>query len=914
MADTEPIPLVTVLRAEYTALRPDVTFDGKDEAELNRQALTQEKPFSALCISGGGIRSATFALGAIQGLAEHGILEQFDYLSTVSGGGYIGSWLTAWVQHVKGISNVVPKLRSDAPRPAKNAPDPIQHLREYNNYLTPRLGALSPDTWTLVATILRNIFLNWLVLIPVLLFALMLPRILLSIDVMGELNRSLHGVADAASPVVQYGLPIAAALLFGISMINILRYLPGVGGKDHTAGDFVRYALTPLVAAVFTFIAFDSLYFLDDTPTQTDLFDVLLWCVVPSFSAWLLYLIFCRKSFRERLKLFLPLSIAVLMLGVGTGLAAWYLTNYLLVPLSWAAYVTIALPLLLSGFGLAGAVFVGLSSHVLEDEDREWMSRGAAYVMLVCALWTGSCALVLLFPGWAYRFMGLHPWGKGILPAAGGISAWVSALIGNKGEDKKSGQENAPKPNPMIGFATKLAPPLFLMVLAVGLSTLTNFLLAATGTLPKDPWDNDYLLEHTFWWENVAWAAGFLALGWLMARYININKFSLLGMYRDRLIRAYPGASNWPRKANKFIGFCKSDNLQMHNIDTAYKPFHVLNLTLNLVGGDRLAWQQRKAEPQTVSPLHCGTARLGYRHSARYGGPDGISLGTAMAISGAAANPNMGYSSSPVLGFIMTLFNLRLGAWLGNPGNAGNDTWTHAGPHSAVKSLVREAFGLTNDDSSYVNLSDGGHFENLGIYEMVRRRCRSIVVLDGGCDPDFGYEDLGNALRKIRIDMQIPIMFHQDIGQPPRMRRCATATVYYSAVDGPGTDGQLIYIKPMVRGDEPPDVLSYHTAHPTFPHQSTADQWFDESQTESYRVLGLHTVDEILDGWNVTSGVQGLNRFVEGGYLAESTRAEGVSASALLPLAANANIQALGSAAGSTAPQSSHRSAPKAFA
>jgi Patatin-like phospholipase len=874
MADTQPIPLANALKAEYRALRPDVNFDGEDEDELYKEAHGQEKPFSALCISGGGIRSATFALGAIQGLAESGILEQFDYLSTVSGGGYIGGWLTAWVQHAGGIDKVVPKLRRDAPKPAPDAPDPIQHLREYNNYLTPKLGALSPDTWTLTATILRNILLNWLVLIPVLLFALMIPRLILSIDVMGELNRDLRGVDYADSPIVDYDLPIAAALLFGLSMINILRYLPGVGGKDHTAGDFVRYALTPLVLAVLTFIAYDSLYFLDDNPTKTDVLDVILWCVIPSFSAWLLYLIFCGKPMGERGKLFLPLSIAVLLLGTGTALAAWYLTNYLLRPLTWAAYVTIALPLLLTGFGLAGALFVGLSSHVLEDEDREWLSRGAAYVMLVCALWTGACAVVLLIPGWAYGFMGQHPWGKGILPAAGGITAWLSALVSKKGDDPKSGQ--APKParkrNTMLTLAGKAVPPLFLMLLAIGLSALTNFLMAASGSLPKDPWDNDYLLEHTLWWENVAWAAGFFAFGWLMARYININKFSLLGMYRDRLIRAYLGASNWPRNANKFIGFCKSDNLYMHKIRTEFKPFHVVNLTLNLVGGDRLAWQQRRAEPQTVSPLHCGTARLGYRESASYGGKDGISLGTAVAISGAAANPNMGYSSSPVIGFILTLFNLRLGAWLGNPGDAGNRTWTHEGPRSAVNSLVREAFGLTNDNSPYVNLSDGGHFENLAIYEMVRRRCHSIVVLDGGCDPDFGYEDLGNALRKIRIDMKIPIEFHQDVCPPSggTMRRCATATIRYSAVDGEGTDGQLIYIKPMVLGDEPPDVLSYRTAHPTFPHESTADQWFDESQTESYRTLGQHTVDQILKGWDGKSNVWGLNPFVEGGYLAES--------------------------------------------
>src|SRR5947209_10141598 len=105
----------------------------------------------ALCISGGGIRSATFALGAIQALAERGLLPQFDYLSTVSGGGYIGGWLSAWSTR-QGLENVVPKLRGDAPRPQPGEPDPIQHLRDYNNYLSPKLGGFSEDTWTLVAT------------------------------------------------------------------------------------------------------------------------------------------------------------------------------------------------------------------------------------------------------------------------------------------------------------------------------------------------------------------------------------------------------------------------------------------------------------------------------------------------------------------------------------------------------------------------------------------------------------------------------------------------------------------------------------------------------------------------------------------------------------------------------------------
>src|SRR5262249_28272278 len=158
---------------------------------------------------------------------------------------------------------------------------------------------------------------------------------------------------------------------------------------------------------------------------------------------------------------------------------------------------------------------------------------------------------------------------------------------------------------------------------------------------------------------------------------------------------------------------------------------------------------QRKAESFTVSALHAGSACKAYRRSNRYGGNDGLSLGTALAISGAAASPNMGYHSSPGITFLLALFNVRLGWWLGNPGIEGQETFRHAGPRFALVPLVEETFGLTTDERRYVYLSDGGHFENLGLYEMVRRRCRYIVAVDAGCDPDYTFEDLGNAVRKI---------------------------------------------------------------------------------------------------------------------------------------------------------------------
>ena len=199
----------------------------------------------------------------------------------------------------------------------------------------------------------------------------------------------------------------------------------------------------------------------------------------------------------------------------------------------------------------------------------------------------------------------------------------------------------------------------------------------------------------------------------------------------------------------------------------------MLNISLNVVEAKRLAWQERKAEPFTVSPWHCGSALKGFRPSSEYAGKDtgGITLGTAMAISGAAVSPNMGYYSSPSISLLLAFFNVRLGWWLGNPGSQGNDSYATQGPDFAIKPLLQEAFGLTTDDKRYVYLSDGGHFEDLGLYEMVRRRCRFIVVVDAGEDAHLAFDDLGNAIRKIYIDLGIRIDFTglQDLrNRPPR--------------------------------------------------------------------------------------------------------------------------------------------------
>jgi len=305
------------------------------------------------------------------------------------------------------------------------------------------------------------------------------------------------------------------------------------------------------------------------------------------------------------------------------------------------------------------------------------------------------------------------------------------------------------------------------------------------------------------------------------------------------------------------------------------------------VSGTRLAWQERKAQAFVFTPIACGSAELAqdpvtgqcdgrYICAQVYAGnePDlglpgqGVSLATAIAISGAAASPSMGYHSSPTTAFLMTLFNVRLGAWLPNPGgkDLSRDVVQSSGPRNALAPLVSELLGLTNAEGSSVYLSDGGHFENLGLYEMIRRRCRYIFVSDAGSDPDTKFEDLGNAIRKVRIDLGVSI----DI-QTAAIVSCGTwdgkstffalGKIKYPTIDGypEAAEGDLLYIKPSCVGEIPTDVRAYALKNKLFPHESTGDQWFSESQFESYRSLGEYLAYQL--GGKKYGSTQGLAAF-----------------------------------------------------
>jgi len=867
-------------------------------AQLN--VALNELDGSALCLSGGGIRSAMFSLGVVQALASHprsptgnpvasaeaSLLARFNYLSTVSGGGYIGSFISAWLlrEHRRlgnGWPAVWSKLKGRV-SPEEESKE-ISWLRTYSNYLTPRLGLASADLWAAVAIFVRNLVLNWLVIVPPL-CAVLLALKLFALWV-GQL--SIAGTKEDF-----YILGACGVLTLSLALIYTNWSRPTHARCRAGQGLFIALDLGPAVASALLFCLTLA------TTYGSGLADGLFHNGTPSWSGVLMFsaagfFLFAvcwlaswpRLTATEFMVDWLAWSISGLIYGVLMALGICLYFGLVARGLWFEQPKEILLlvcgpPWAFLSQLLGEMVFVGLSSYQAgSDSDREWLGRSAGWYIAVALSWLTVMFLVFLGSALADQLYGqITTW------VAGGGAAVVTAFLG-KSSSTGAGQPTATKSWVSKDLILGIAAVVVAISLIVGLSGLLDQLVLTRPLLES--------VRAMRRGESADFSSSVvpiclalfasLAVGLLASKFVNINRFSLHALYRNRIIRAFLGASNPTRSdtRNKFTDFDETDNVRVASLwpggagsDAAmanqqpepavgpanWRPFHVVNMALNVVSTSKLAWQERKAESFSVSPLHSGSSYLGYRRSSEYGDSNGISLGTAVAISGAAASPNMGYHSSPAVAFLMTMLNVRLGWWLGNPGPAGESGSAYGkdGPPTAIKPLVCEMFGQTTDQRSYVYLSDGGHFENLGLYEMVRRRCRFIVAVDAGCDKDFAFEDLGNAVRKISIDLGVKITFRgldnilfraekdkQTSTEPPFH---AIGRIHYRDADGGGEDGLILYVKPAFHSLQISNVgvRNYAVAHPEFPHESTGDQWFSESQLESYRALGFEITDSIL--------------------------------------------------------------------
>jgi hypothetical protein len=406
-----------------------------------------------------------------------------------------------------------------------------------------------------------------------------------------------------------------------------------------------------------------------------------------------------------------------------------------------------------------------------------------------------------------------------------------------------------------------------------------------------------------------------------------LTRSSYHPLYRARLTRAYLGASN-PQRLQATYSMTEvvaGDDIELYeyyggpDADPAadpYKkgaPLHLINVTVNETIDGRSAVQQQDRKGTGLALGPCGLS-LGVRHHAvfrwsrcdgdgqlapvkaqtfppapayrvfegadRSFAPEGLTLGKWVAISGAAFSTGLGSRTSIGLSLLAGLANVRLGYWW-NPGlkklGRGFQDWFPVQAFLLKELLAR--FPGTAQSRWY--LSDGGHFENMACYELIRRRARTIILVDAEGDSDYTFEGLANLVRKARVDFGAEIEFldeaalsahvHSAVracfgtleqlrrgawdkmpgnaGAPERpvlesaqeaslsLAHAALARVRYR---GETDLGWLLYIKPTLTGQEPADLTQYHANHASFPHESTADQFFDEAQWESYRKLGEH--------------------------------------------------------------------------
>lgn len=474
------------------------------------------------------------------------------------------------------------------------------------------------------------------------------------------------------------------------------------------------------------------------------------------------------------------------------------------------AWITSAGILLLELF-LLGAFLFAISTGVSLLKGchgflfQRWLSQVGGYLL--------SVAVALLVLGsipYLYALITEHlpQWGAWVRSSISlsGVTAILAALFG-----RKNGSESKGLRAVALGIG--------LALLVYGLFLWFYHLMHGYSDLP-------------------GWLGYALLLSLVVALFANINHVSMHRFYRNRLMEAFMPDSGAALPVGGITTAGKNaDNCCLHTIPQTEAPYHIINTNVQLVGSGNTTYRLRAGDNFILSPEYCGGDATGYVKSCDYVG-GGMNLATACAISGAAVDPNTYMTRSRPLTFLMTLLNVRLGYWIRNPRHPAMVV-----PLSRPRwywYLFRELFGRgLTEECWHVHLSDGGHFENLALYEMVRRNCRAIVVADAGADPDWLFADLARVIELVRTDFGAKIEIDVELLQPD----AETGLSEQPFVEGRihyrnGDIGNLIYIKSSMFKRLPEDVAGYKREYRDFPDQSTGDQFFDEFQFEAYRELG----------------------------------------------------------------------------
>ncbi|WP_409280703.1 patatin-like phospholipase family protein [Pseudomonas defluvii] len=782
-----------------------------------------------LALSGGGIRSATFCLGVLQALArtqrterpeEKPLLARFDYLSTVSGGGYIGSFFSSLFlpNRLRGtVAGQPPQTPHDAAQDAyavfryeppgkistatdySSAPvgsGPGAWLRENGRYLTPTGGG---DMFYALAMAWRN----WLSLH----FVIGMPLVLaLSFLFLVQTSLGINLFVWPLLALVVLALPCTLAYWLIIPRGN-LDEAPSLANLAYRATIGVTAAL--LVLSLFAYV-------LGDSPRVA----VLAFCfAVIAGAGVLITLLLVRK---------LALNDAGNTLRNYRVLITRYLSNAIIAVVTLlflASVATLAQDIYGFLFKPFGLVSVGMLPALI------WLVRKLALLKDEKVL-----------PAWLLK-----------LPLE------VLALIGGI----------------LMGMVVCLSWALFVLWVATG---GRDQVLSAQGNLSL-------------------WILGALALALIVvaARFVGfLNLSSLHTFYASRLTRAYLGASNGRRftassgaKERSVAEPLVDDDIPL---DTYYGtktagPLHLINVTMNLTvdPAEQLVQRDRKGKPLCLAP-HGWTANGGRPTNFMLDGVSylrgpspsqlseimlPLSLGQWIGTSGAAFSTGLGRTTSLGMSLALGLANVRLGVWWSSQFLYEGEThyrhkdprWVRRFPTQSYLFYELTAhFHGHRRDLHY--LSDGGHFENTAAYELIRRErdIALIVLCDCGCDPSYQFDDLANLVRLARIDQQLEIredvtvqnhpVLNQVFGsishfqEPPTKdtKKCALLLEVFDTTDkaeAPLPQCRILVLKPRLIASLTPDVLNYALVNEAFPNQTTADQFFDEAQFESYRQLGL---------------------------------------------------------------------------
>ena len=912
------------------------------------------RPFG-VCFSGGGIRSATFNLGVLQGLARQGLLPYIDYLSTVSGGGYIGSWLHGIIRAHGGDPAAAQDVLARVGKPGKPEDDPITFLRKYSNYLSPHLGLFSADCWVIAGVWIRNMGLNLLIMLPFLISVVLLAR------AFGMAQASFGADGSRLWWLWAVAVAISASIIAYRLRTIIKREMENLPQPHaNEPAKLRRLSHHPnLMSWIGVFAAMTSAYLVGAAPVSSavNMTPRAIFLVTGA-------LFLCHQLLGGFLvcyhKRHDPSPHVKISFWEQAGRALWPYLLMLLISATCAAVMALGMSWIVSwlvsasldnqwipvtlGPGLivllwmvAVSLEVGLMGADFPDTAREWMTSFGAQLGIVAASWTAILTLSIFGPLWLAQVAAAKgPWAATAFWS--GVGGWVSSGLGTvaagassrtkgksaddaKNDTKDSGDPEGGTRLPGMEAIAAVAPTVFMILsfflVAFGAHMLMRRMLmddlhrASLAVVGWQNWLTD--IRDNYWavleqfgnpphtreanWSYVCEALVPSAVGFLIAFVLSLralqqyrNEFSMHHFYKNRLVRCYLGAGNAPKRDPDSLTGCRFHRRLQDSPLSCPKmpkrpyagPYAIVNCALNLNTGSELSTAERKAASFVFTPRVCGfepqlssadaaphqtLSNDGYRATAAFMMKNGPDLGTAMAISGAAASPNWGYHTSTPMAFLLTVFNVRLGWWVGQP--PPRQTERSFRTARRLAQLVGRTFCANRQPQPLCQPLGRRPFREpwtvrtcappLPLHYRGRRRRRPQLLIRSAGRRDsqmprgfwrrnryrrrFTAPRRGEARERGTLRGGVDLITAAPTPKARAYPMCDEA----EPADADDMTGWLVYFKSSLTGDEAEDVQQYKVDHPVFPHESTADQFFSESQFESYRKLGQHVVESTFE-------------------------------------------------------------------